>query len=150
MTIDRRIEMTKISTSMRKLIGRKYVQEYLKTKYNTSMDKVCLNERIIEIKQSSIYLAKIANRLNYYGKILKLRGKKTTHCPICMKKEDYIHVMKCWSTKERRIQFLTEVKAVEWKEYGRYYQYWIIYKVQQFFGEQYFNKHLIKIIFEDG
>lgn len=80
---------------MRKLIGRKYVQEYLKTKYNTSMDKVCLNERIIEIKQSSIYLAKIANRLNYYGKILKLRGKKTTHCPICMKKEDYIHVMKC-------------------------------------------------------
>lgn len=117
--IDDRIETDKIGTSMRKLIGRKYVKNLLQTKYKSERHLVYLNERRTAIKKSSMYLAKTANGLNCYGDMAKMRGKMTARCPICSQQENWLHVIKCGSTSEQRNQFVHDIKDVKFEEKDR-------------------------------
>ena len=116
MTIDSRIETDKIGTSMRHLIGMKYITEYLWTKYSRTPKSVYLKERRRAIKQSSKYLSKTANGINCYGKMSKLRGNLTAKCPVCYQNEDWLHVIKCGSTKEGREQFLDDITRVQYQD----------------------------------
>ena len=63
-SIYRQIETDKIRISIRKLIRRKYITAYLKTKYGITPNRVYLRERRNTLKRSLIYLSKTANGLN--------------------------------------------------------------------------------------
>lgn len=77
LTIHNKIETEKIGTTVRNIIGWKYVESLLRDKYNVGRKAVYINERRKAIQKSPVYIAKIANGLNCYGELAKLRKKMT-------------------------------------------------------------------------
>ena len=116
MKIDGKIETKKVGSSLRKLIGRKYVGNYLKTKYDLEIHQVYLEERRKAIKNSTKFLVKTANSINYYGNMSIQRGKLNARCPIYKQKEDWIHVMKCGNNGEERQFLIDQLEVVKYND----------------------------------
>lgn len=82
------IECGKLGSTARKLIGLKYVNEYLQKKYNVGRSDIYLEERRKAILRSDKYVVKTVNGLNVHGEREKHRGNSSARYPVCQQQEN--------------------------------------------------------------
>lgn len=87
--IEGKIEIGKLGTSARNIVGQKYLKENLMKKYKIEPEEVYLNERSKAIVSSTEYVVKTVNGLNLHSDNERNRGDITAECPVCGQREDW-------------------------------------------------------------
>lgn len=145
--VDGQIQGKKIGSTVRKLIGNKYLRTMLQDKYNITPQDTYLEERRRVIQNSKSFYTKTANGLNVHGEMSRYRKEKDTKCAVCTEEEDYLHVIKCASNQQDRDELLEKIKGIKHEEIEEEDQEKVVEILDDFIHKEAYEERQVKQIF---